>query len=149
MEHRDRGSLQTFVFLIVAGILVLYGVFQARDLLAGPRIEIEDPINGTVMKESLIEIKGSAKNISYIKLNDGQIFVDDFGVFSEKLIAQPGYNIIRLSAEDKFGRTTEQLIELVYEAPQHEKGDIFGKAEVQLAEEEIINEEEFNEENNE
>lgn len=101
--------------LVILVILILgYGLFQARNLILGPEITVLTPTNGENLSNPLIIVSGSATNITLISLNDRQIFVDKQGNFSEKLLVPPGYTIIKLAAQDKFGRTTKKLIELNY-----------------------------------
>lgn len=90
-----------------------YSLYEARNIIRGPVLEIFEPTDGSAIENPLIEIKGMAQNISAIKINDRPITVDKEGVFAEKLLLSPGYNIIKLSAEDKFGRHTEKMLELV------------------------------------
>ena len=68
------------------------------------------------MANPLVTVAGTATNIARISLDDRQIFVDKQGNFSEKLLVPPGYTIIKLAAQDKFGRTTEKLVALNYTA---------------------------------
>jgi hypothetical protein len=101
--------------IVVGCLLILgYGLFQARNLIVGPQISVLTPSNGENLVDPLMTIAGVAINITRITLNDRPIFVDKQGNFSEKLLASPGYNIIKLAAQDKFGRTTQRLIELNY-----------------------------------
>lgn len=120
MNYGPKKSINATIFFVLLFFLIVYGFFQARNLLTGPQIEIENPLDGSVLTVPEIEIRGQARNIAFINLNDGQIFVDDGGYFNEKLIAQPGYNIIKLSAEDRFGRSIEKFIQIVYDSPQIE-----------------------------
>ncbi len=90
-----------------------YSLYEARNIIRGPILEIFEPTDGSAIENPLIEIKGMAQNISSISINDRAITVDKEGVFNEKLLLSPGYNIIKLSAEDKFGRHTEKMLELV------------------------------------
>lgn len=102
----------TFVLLLI-GILG-YTFFQTQSLVTGPVINISKPQNGATLTASLIEIVGTTENISSISINDRYIFIDESGAFKEKLLLSPGYNIITLQAEDRFGRKTEEILELVY-----------------------------------
>ncbi len=105
--------------LLVAGVLG-YGWFGARAFIAGPVIEIIAPLNGASTTESLVEIRGIAKNISDITLNDRKIFTDKQGVWSEQVLLHPGYNVIKMNARDRIGRKTEKTLELVLkEKPRH------------------------------
>lgn len=107
------GSL--FLFLILG-----YSFYQSRNLLMGPVITVSEPENGSTVPEQLVKIAGTAKNIIKITLDDRPIYIDEAGVFNEKLLLSEGYNIIKISAWDKFSNKTEKTIELVY------KGKVLG-----------------------
>ena len=64
--------------------------------------------NGQTIDHQLIKIIGGTKNIKKITLNDRQIYVDEFGDFNERLLLSQGYNIMKISAWDKFGKKTER-----------------------------------------
>ncbi len=102
---------------IVLFILV-YSGFEARRLVRGPHVEIFEPSDGATIENPLVEVRGRAENVLAISLNDRKITVDEQGVFSEKLLLSPGYNVIRVSVSDKFGRNREKTVELVL--TQHE-----------------------------
>lgn len=97
------------ILIIVSG----YGYLKIRNLILGPTITVSEPKNGETFTLSTIEIKGLAKNISSLSLNDLPIFVNDKGDFSEKVVLSPGYNIISLKGADKFGKKTENVLQLV------------------------------------
>ena len=104
-----------FLLISIFAIIILgYSLFQARNIVSGPIIEIKSPQNGSSLEHSLIEIKGKAKNISHISMNGRQIFTDDKGIFSEKLLLSYGYNIITIKAQDRFDREIEKNLELIY-----------------------------------
>ena len=98
------------LFIIVAG----YSYYEMRNFLAGPKIEIISPKDGELKNQSLINIKGTAKNISKLFLNDRQIFTDEKGVFNEELLLSLGYNIIEIKAEDKFNREIKKTARVTY-----------------------------------
>lgn len=105
----------SFLFLILS-----YSFYQSRNLVRGPVITINEPENGSNVREQLVKIAGVAKNINKISLDDRPIYIDETGSFSEKLLLSKGYNIVKLSAWDKFGKKTEKTLELVY------KGEVAG-----------------------
>ena len=94
-------------------VIVGYSIFQAWKLISGPIIDIYTPQNGATYSQTLIEIEGRARNISYLNLNDRPIFTDKNGYFKEKLLLSPGYNIIKLDAKDKFKNYTEKRLEVI------------------------------------
>jgi len=100
------------VILTIAG----YAYYRTKDFTIGPTITIYSPTNGESVDMSLVEISGIAKNISYISINDRQIFTDEEGVFKEKLLLYPGYNIISVKAEDRFDRNIEKTLEIIYKS---------------------------------
>lgn len=107
-------TIKILSVITVSLLIVGYGLFQARNLINGPEISISTPKNGENLASPLITVTGVAENITKISMNDRQIFVDKKGNFAEKLLVPNGYTIIKLAAQDKFGRTTQKLIELNY-----------------------------------
>ncbi len=91
-------------------LIVGYVLFQSKNLISGPQISVTEPKDGATLSYNLVTVKGNAQNIAYIHLNDRLIFIDEAGQFSEKLIAPPGYSIIKIEAQDKFGKSIEQFI---------------------------------------
>lgn len=107
--------LKTLFIAFFVLIIIGYGIFQSQKIIGGPKITVSSPTTGQVIRQSDIDIVGVATNISAISLNDRAIFIDETGKFSEKLMLYPGYNIIKLRAEDKFGSKVEKDLELVYQ----------------------------------
>lgn len=106
--------IKTIVIIFVILTIFGYALFQARNIIIGPIIEIMEPKNGVSVEESIIKIVGKAKNISHISMNNNQIFTDDKGIFKEKLLLSYGYNIITIKAQDRFNREVVAILELIY-----------------------------------
>ncbi len=99
---------------IFALMLLSYAAFQARHLIIGPTISIENPSSENLLSlKELIEIRGKAQNISSISLNDRPIFINEDGQFSEKLLLAKGYTIMTIKAEDRFGRAIVKTLHIV------------------------------------
>jgi hypothetical protein len=107
--------LKTLLIGIFVLIILGYGVFQAQKIIKGPQITVTSPTTGSTVSDDRVTISGIAKNIAAIWLNDRPIVVDESGAFAEKLMLYPGYNIIMLRAQDKFGAKVEKKIEVVYQ----------------------------------
>lgn len=113
--HEDGKLILKILIIGVFALLIIgYGLFQAKKIISGPQISVTTPLSGSTVSESEVSIAGLTQNISAISLNDRPIFIDESGNFSEKLMLYPGYNIIKLKAEDKFGAVLQKDIELVY-----------------------------------
>lgn len=92
-----------------------YFLYQGRGYLFGPKIVIESPQPAEVIHNSYLEVKGRALNISSLFLNGRQIFTDEAGFFNEGLLLAHGYNIIEITATDKFGRVKKEKREVILE----------------------------------
>lgn len=100
----------TCIILIVAG----YALFATHDIILGPSISVSEPINGSSFTTPSIRIKGIVLRIREITLNGRPITIDDKGNFNEAVLLAPGYNLFTLTARDKFGRSKDYRLELVY-----------------------------------
>jgi len=83
-----------------------YGLFEARRLIEGPIITLQNPQNGAALAGSLIHISGRAQNVAFFSINGAQAFVDQNGNFDEALAPAPGYTVITVSGRDRFGRVS-------------------------------------------
>jgi Glucodextranase, domain B len=102
---------------LVVSVLILallgYILFQARFLILGPRIFVTSPQNNEALSNPVVTVSGQVENAVSLSLDDRPIFPDQTGNFSEELLASPGLNIIKLDAKDRFGRETEQTLNVV------------------------------------
>jgi hypothetical protein len=114
MAEDGKAIIRIVVIALFALLIACYALFQARNLILGPQVSITAPAPGETIDSPLVTITGTAKNITYISLNDRQIFVDEKGDFSESLLASPGYNTWELEAKDKFGRIVSKKVEVVF-----------------------------------
>ena len=114
MSTLKRIHIKTVIFFLLLMSVLGYAYFQAQNLLIGPVITISSPPNGATLSSAFVEVTGYTKNISEIHFNDRPIFIDEDGNFKENVLLSPGYTIITVRAEDKFGRKTKKVLELVY-----------------------------------
>lgn len=105
-------NIRRFVIILFALLIVCYGLFNARNLLMGPIIEVWSPAAEAKTNESIITIKGRARNIAAISLNERPIFVDPDGIFQEKLLLAPGFNVIEIKARDRFKKEAVETVRI-------------------------------------
>jgi|SRR3989344_1265235 len=114
-------DIRTYIKIAAVALFVIallsYTSYQSRFLITGPRIKVETPENGMASDKNLVYVSGTASNVSFIYLNDRQIFTDEEGNFREILLASPGYNIMTLRAKDTLGREKKVSREFIYNAP--------------------------------
>jgi len=110
-------SPKQMIFGCLGLLLVLYILFQARFLILGPQVSIHTPEDAQMVDDPLLTISGKASNIAWISLNDRQIYVDEEGFFSEKLLLSPGTSIITVNVRDRFGREHEESVRVILKGP--------------------------------
>ncbi|HEY4499431.1 MAG TPA: hypothetical protein VJH94_05245 [Candidatus Paceibacterota bacterium] len=110
-----RLLLKSISIITALLVLLIYGLFQAHEFIAGPTLTIVEPKNGSTIASTSPEVvlKGNAKNISFITLNGLQIFTDENGDFSRTLLLPQGLAIITVEAQDKFNRSVRKEIQLL------------------------------------
>ncbi len=108
-----RESRFTRIVLIVFFLLVLgYAYFEGRGVLFGPTISVENRV--MEVNEPFITIEGEAHRVVSLRMNGQTIPVTEEGAFSEPYLLAPGYNRITLTASDRYNKSTERIIEIVY-----------------------------------
>jgi hypothetical protein len=114
----ERNKTKKYLLWIIISIFLLliigYASYEVQKVLFGPKIIVLSPMDGSLVSSSATEISGTTKNINELSLNDRKIFTDEEGNFKEEMLLSYGYNIFVLKASDKFGRNTEEKIELIY-----------------------------------
>lgn len=120
MERNEKFIIGLSLFILGGALIGFYAYNQSKEYLGGPVVVISEPQDGATFTEGSVLISGNAQNVSHITLDDATIFVDSKGDFRQKLLLLPGYNILTISAKDRFGRKTEKTLELIYKEPAKE-----------------------------
>jgi hypothetical protein len=103
--------------IILSGISLILGVifFNTKDLLFGAPLSIETAIDGGTVSNYFLPISGKTKHASILKINGRVVMVDKNGVFSDGALLSPGYNIIEIKMNDRFGKEKREVFHLVAE----------------------------------
>lgn len=118
-RNNTASIIKSFLAIAVFLIIIGYTLFNSRLFIKGPQIIIDLPENGAVISDKpLINISGKAVNISHIEINGRQIYIEENDAFSESLLLDSGYNIIQVTAQDKFGREVKKTLQLAYNGPR-------------------------------
>ena len=113
-RRRTKFYIKTVSISLIFLFILIYALFQARNLLLGPQITDILPETGARVSSSSIEITGATKNIKRLTLNDREIVMDEKGRFDEKLLIPKGYTIMKLQGWDRFKRDTTEFLEIFY-----------------------------------
>ncbi|MCK9351160.1 MAG: hypothetical protein WCT49_06765 [Candidatus Paceibacterota bacterium] len=115
MQTTAKKTLAAASAVVLTSVVLGYGYFRTKDFLEGPVLSITTPKNGEMFASALIEVGGTSKNLSFLNLDGRKIFTDKDGIWGEKLLLQPGVNIIEVRATDRFARENKQVLRVVYD----------------------------------
>ncbi|MEI6316342.1 MAG: hypothetical protein WCO65_01280 [bacterium] len=95
----------TLLFIIIIG----YGTWRGRDLLFGIHMSVSGIQNNETVRTSVLNLSGTAYHAISITINGRIVSVEEDGHWNDTIALLEGYNIIDISAKDKFNRTTSQI----------------------------------------
>ena len=113
LPYRDSRitKIALAIFFIV---IIAYAYFEARGILFGPRIDVASGVQE--VHEPFVHVKGTADRIASLSMNGNPISVTEDGAFDQPYLLSPGLNRIILDAKDKYGRSKQSIIQIVYVA---------------------------------
>lgn len=111
-------SVRVGIIVAICFIIAAYASYEARNVVRGPMLSVETPVSGMTTEETSVSLRGTAKNIVSITLNDRPITTDEHGLFAEDVSLPPGHSIVKVAAQDKFGRSKNILIEIIRKEAQ-------------------------------
>jgi hypothetical protein len=100
-------------FSIFFILILIYAFFTSKDLIFGVKIKNVNLTDGATVTENVIKLTGNARNAISLILDGREISVDEKGNFNETIALLPGYNIINIKAQDKFGNIDEKNYKLI------------------------------------
>src|ERR1700722_7484837 len=106
-----RDSTLTKIALAIFFLIILgYAYFEARGILYGPAIYVSQTVEQ--VSTPYVELTGTTSNIATLSMNGEAVPVTEQGVFDVPYALSPGYNRIVLDASDKYGHTTQKVIQI-------------------------------------
>lgn len=117
---RKTGIVICFVLIIV------YGLFNARNIILGPSIEIFNPATTELQTESnTLTIKGKVLNMTKLTISGRTVLVDTQDFFEEKILLSPGFNNIEILASDRFGQQAKKVLKVYYKQTAESAIDVY------------------------
>lgn len=111
LPYRDSKIIS--VALIIFFLLIAaYAYFEAQGILFGPAIQIQSTVEQ--VSAPYIELTGTTTHIATLAVNGQSVPVTEGGAFDIPFALSPGFNRIVLDASDKYGHSTEKVVEVVY-----------------------------------
>lgn len=114
MQSDAKKIVKIVGFSVFFILIIIYAIFISKDLIFGIKIREVNLSDGAVFTENIVKLSGNAKNAIKLTLNGREISIDQEGNFGETIALLPGYNIVTIKAEDKFGYVDEKNYKLIY-----------------------------------
>ncbi|MEI8174320.1 MAG: hypothetical protein WCG28_00025 [bacterium] len=114
MQKNLKKTLQITGLLIFFLFIFIYAFFRSQDLIFGIKIKNVNITDGTKMTDSILKLTGNAKRATNLTLNGREISINEDGDFNETIALLSGYNIINITAKDKFGYIDKKNYKLMY-----------------------------------
>ncbi len=109
-KHRLGITLVIVLFILIG----YYAFARSAAVRQGVTLTVASITDGETVTDGTLHVAGTAKNATRLSLNDGPILIDQEGAFNEQLLLLPGYNIITLKAEDRFGKKAQKIFRVLY-----------------------------------
>lgn len=114
IEQYDlRRKVELYFIGTILVLAILYGVFRAYPLIAGPSISLNELKDGSIVSSSTFQITGRVTRADIITLQGKPIKIDPEGNFRETLVAYSPYTILVLVATDKYGATVSETLRVI------------------------------------
>lgn len=115
-------QLKTIIKVVAIGVfslsILIYVILKTQAVSTGVKLHVEGISDGAVYSESTLLISGNAARAKHLLVNGREIFINQTGDFSDTLVLSPGYNIMTIEAEDKFGTITKETFEVILQTPK-------------------------------
>lgn len=110
-NHSERLFSLPF-FLGCAGVLILlgYATFALYPLAVGPTLTVSFFYDE---ERGLYHIAGETTRVSAVTVNGLSVPITESGLFAVERTFPPGYTVVTIRAEDRFGRSREEVLSLV------------------------------------
>lgn len=99
------------------GLFVVIGIYTAmkmKDVIWGVDVTVSGVTDGETVTTPKITLEGNARNIKILTINDRVVGVGEDGGFRDSLLLSPGYNIVSIKGDDKFGKKIHHEYRVVY-----------------------------------
>ncbi len=99
-------TVTIFTSLTIFAIIGLYAYFQINYFIQTPQLNISEPADYTVVAVNKVNIVGQTNPDNVLYVNNQPLTTDKNGNFQTPIQLKNGYNIIKVTAKNKIGKTT-------------------------------------------
>lgn len=114
MTTDAKKLLKISIFFIFSLLIILYAFYRTKALVFGVKIQDVSIAERDQTRDGIMKVKGSAENALKLYLDGREIPIDEKGNFEDTVALLPGYNMMVIQAEDKFGHKDEKYYKLTF-----------------------------------
>ncbi len=105
-------TLWVTLMVLALSSVVLYLLLEYHTFVSAPRLVILEPKDQSTVSGSEVVVRGETDRDARVILNGQMVFVDAEGRFSEKLLLQPGLNVIGISSANRFEKERVETLNI-------------------------------------
>lgn len=113
-EITAKKVLSAGIIILLSVLILAYALFRSRDLLFGIRLTTAGITDGMTATVPILDFSGVARHANGITVDGKTVALSEDGSWHDSLALLDGYNIVTVSATDKFGRTTTRSYRVYY-----------------------------------
>jgi len=107
--------MKYFLGAVFFAAISAYAAYELSGLWRRPTLTLIYPTAGQTLTEELLTVRGLAVGPVKLTINGAPAILSAAGDFETKLLLARGYNTISFSGTDRFGRSIEQTLPLIYQ----------------------------------
>lgn len=101
---------RNFVIGFVVMVIIGYIAFQYSSYFLGPRLEVIEPSDRTVVKDNIVEVRGTTDPYASVLINNEESYVQLDGSFRKTLYLFEGNRQITVISKNRNGKETKRII---------------------------------------
>jgi cytoskeletal protein RodZ len=107
--------IQTLAITAAVAVCLFYLGFYVTKIIAAPNLTLTQPTTNITTKASRIAISGQTEPNAEVKINNQTVLVQSDGKFTEMINLKTGLNIIVVSSQKKYSKTSEIIRQIFVE----------------------------------
>lgn len=101
---------RNFIIGIVVFVILGYIAFQYSSFFLGPKLEVLQPKDKTIVKNNIVEVSGKTDPYATVLINNEESYVQLDGTFKKTLYLFEGERIIIVTSQNRNGKNTKRIV---------------------------------------
>lgn len=105
----NKSDVKNILVISLFVFIIFYGFAEYRAIIDGVKIKISGINDGLTYQSNILKISGSAYRAKELLINGSPTLTEVDGKFNADLVLQNGYNVVTVTAVDKFNKKSERV----------------------------------------